>query len=278
MKVGLTIDAEFKSLIPPLSPQEFALLKQQILERGCLQPLCVWKDGDVRIVLDGHNRYQICTEIGVQPPFVNVPNITSREEAALWILEHQAGRRNLTDDQRAVIWNEIREVRSKVAVAQKMRKARDAKAESSMSVKTPDIASAKKDTRKEIAAECRLPEGKLRQAQAVKKADPNLYQEVRTGKSTLRQARKQLSSRGQNAKPQKNRDYFQRLGRKLDGFFKGESKQRLDELSRLKADEITPVIAEGFREIVPILEEVAKCATGYATRLKGFSQFEKKVA
>lgn len=278
MSLELTIDAEFKSLIPPLSEQEFTLLKQQILERGCLQPLCVWRDGDARIVLDGHNRYQICTEIGVQPPFINVPNITAREEATLWILEHQAGRRNLTDDQRAVIWNEIREVRSKVAVAQKMRKARDAKTESSMSVKTADIASSKKDTRKEIAAECRLPEGKLRQAQTLKKTDPNLYEDVRTGKRNLRQARKQLNSRGQNAKPRKNRDYFQRLGRKLDGFFKGESKQRLDELSRLKADEITPVIAEGFREIVPILEEVAKRAAGYARKLSAISQSEKKVA
>jgi hypothetical protein len=277
MSPVLTIDPEFQSLIPPLSAQEFELLRQQIRERGCLEPLYVWKDGDNRILLDGHNRYKICGD-GLPYTYIKVPNIGSREEAKLWILEHQAGRRNLTDDQRAAIWNEIREARSKLAVAAKMQKARDAKAGGLMSAKTADIALPKRDTRKEIAAESRLPEGKLRQAQALKKADPNLYEEVRTGKRTLPQARKQLRSRGQSGKPRRDRDYFQRLGRRLDGVFKGEFKQRLDELSRLKAVEITPVEEEGIREIVAILQEVAKRAAAYATKLSAVSQSKRKAA
>ena len=39
------------------------MLKTQILSQGCLEPLCVWKtEDDRRILLDGHNRYTICTE------------------------------------------------------------------------------------------------------------------------------------------------------------------------------------------------------------------------
>ena len=48
MNLALTIDAELQSLIAPLMPQEFDLLKAQILEQGCLQPLCVWKTEDKR--------------------------------------------------------------------------------------------------------------------------------------------------------------------------------------------------------------------------------------
>jgi hypothetical protein len=95
MNLELTIDAEFQSLIAPLTPQEFDLLKAQILEQGCLQPLCVWKTEDGRrILLDGHNRHKICTDHNRRYSTINIP-LTSRAHAKLWILEHQAGRRNL---------------------------------------------------------------------------------------------------------------------------------------------------------------------------------------
>src|SRR5947207_2377236 len=113
MNPQLTIDAELQALIAPLTPQEFELLKAQILEQGCLQPLCVWKTEDNRrILLDGHNRYNICTDHNRRYTTINIW-LASREHAKLWILQHQAGRRNLTDDQRAIVWNEIREQRSK---------------------------------------------------------------------------------------------------------------------------------------------------------------------
>ena len=62
----------------------------------------------------------------------------------------QAGRRNLTDDQRVIAANEVRELRSQIVVARKLEAARVAKA-SSMSDVSADIE--KTDTRKEVAAE-----------------------------------------------------------------------------------------------------------------------------
>ena len=52
----LHIDEEFKTLIRPLRRQEYLQLEANILADGCRDPLIVW-DG---IILDGHNRYQIC--------------------------------------------------------------------------------------------------------------------------------------------------------------------------------------------------------------------------
>ena len=138
MQPEITVDPEFRSLIPPLSDQELALLREQILEKGCLEALYVWNDGGGRVLLDGHNRHQICAENRVPYTLIEVPNVTSREQAKVWILEHQAGRRNLTDDQRAVVWNDIREARSKLAVAEKMEKARAVKA-GTMSAESTEI-------------------------------------------------------------------------------------------------------------------------------------------
>ena len=46
-------------------------------------------------------------------------NLESREHVELWIEEHQVGRRNLSDDQKAMLWDSIRERRS--ALEKKLR-------------------------------------------------------------------------------------------------------------------------------------------------------------
>lgn len=94
-KRRLRIEKEFESLIAPLSDSEYAHLKQNILSDGCREPIAVW-DG---VIVDGHNRYKICTENNV--PFKTVSmNFADRSEAIMWMLKNQLGRRNLTDFQR----------------------------------------------------------------------------------------------------------------------------------------------------------------------------------
>jgi phage N-6-adenine-methyltransferase len=88
------IDERLRSHIPALKPDEYLQLEQNILAHGCQSPLIVWDD----VLLDGHNRYEICNRHGV--PFrtetVNLPDF---EAATAWIEENQLGRRNLTADQ-----------------------------------------------------------------------------------------------------------------------------------------------------------------------------------
>lgn len=277
-KPVITIDPEFQSLIPPVSNQELESLKQQIREQGCLEPLYVWKDGDNRILLDGHNRHKICAEVNRGFETRNVV-LASREHAKLWILEHQMGRRNmvLTDDQRAVIWNDIRELRSKVVQDEKLQKAREAKGNSSISAKPTEIALPKKDTRAEVAREARLPENKLRHAQQLKKHQPELYQKVRNGTLTLRDASKGIKA-GKQKQVRKDRDYFCRVTRALHKVFRGSLKEKLDDLSRIKAGELSDVTQEGLAEVIRTLDEVSARATSYATKFKGALQSKKAEA
>lgn len=92
----IIIDEEFKKLIPPLTPDEFAGLKQSILTEGCRDPLVLWGD----ILIDGHNRYDICSKRDI--PFQTVQReFDSREKAIEWIILNQFGRRNLPAYERA---------------------------------------------------------------------------------------------------------------------------------------------------------------------------------
>lgn len=88
-----TIDPEFKALIPPLAPDEYAQLEANIRAEGCRDPLVLW-DG---IIIDGHNRHEICTKHGIAFECIR-KQFDSREDAMDWMDRNQLGRRNLSPD------------------------------------------------------------------------------------------------------------------------------------------------------------------------------------
>ncbi|WP_296174212.1 hypothetical protein [uncultured Brevundimonas sp.] len=60
----IRIDSEFRAYIPPLSDEERQQLEANIVADGCRDPLLVWDD----VLIDGHNRYEICTRLGLAYP------------------------------------------------------------------------------------------------------------------------------------------------------------------------------------------------------------------
>src|SRR5690625_3261601 len=92
--MNIVIDKELQSRIPPLSESEFTQLEKNILEHGCRDPLVIWKTSEGNVLLDGHNRYAICTKhgLGYQAKAVE---LESKEQALEWIDKNQIGRRNL---------------------------------------------------------------------------------------------------------------------------------------------------------------------------------------
>ncbi len=92
----IKIDPEFQSLIPPLSPDEYAQLEANILADGCRDALVVW-DGTL---IDGHNRVKICTEHNITYQTIEKA-LPDRQAAIEWIIRNQFGRRNLLPFQRS---------------------------------------------------------------------------------------------------------------------------------------------------------------------------------
>lgn len=96
--MDIRIDPEFQSLIPPLADREYKQLEENILADGCRDALVLWDN----TLVDGHNRYRICTENSVEYR-TTAKEFESREDAIVWICKNQSGRRNLTQEQMAYL-------------------------------------------------------------------------------------------------------------------------------------------------------------------------------
>ena len=125
----LTIIDELKTLLPPLSNEEFAGLEADILEHGCLSPMITWNG----ILVDGHHRYEICTKHEI--PF-SVQNIVfdNLDAAKLWAWKHQEHRRNLTPFHRAELALKLKDTIASKAKERQKASGGDRKSELAKSV------------------------------------------------------------------------------------------------------------------------------------------------
>jgi hypothetical protein len=88
----------------------------------------------------------------------------------------------------------------------------------------------------------------------------------------------ELPTGAKKTEARKDQDYFCRIGRTLDGVFKGTLKDKLDDLVNLKQEDMTPVTEKGLQQIISVLEDVSEHADVYATKFKAILQFQKKAA
>jgi len=87
----MKIDSTLKNYIPKISDEEYAQLEKNLLENGCREPLVTWNN----ILLDGHNRYKICTKHDLKFKTVTV-KLANKNAAFAWMIRNQFGRRNIS--------------------------------------------------------------------------------------------------------------------------------------------------------------------------------------
>ena len=109
IKQHIQVLPELAAYIPPLLPDEYKQLEENIIQNGCREALLVWattgeKMPDlgtpttVYILIDGHNRYAICQKYHIDFK-VHVMNFASIEEVKFFMIDNQLGRRNLAPEQ-----------------------------------------------------------------------------------------------------------------------------------------------------------------------------------
>jgi len=96
------IDPEFRGLIPPLDAVAREELVRSLQKEGCRDKLVICKLDDQYVLLDGHNRYEICKELGIQFETTEI-TVSDRIDAKIWIIKNQRARRNLDESQRAML-------------------------------------------------------------------------------------------------------------------------------------------------------------------------------
>ncbi len=102
----IKVDNEFKAIIPPLTPDEYKQLEVNLVADGCRDPLVTWQG----ILLDGHNRLEICKAHDLKYQTMKLLSIKDRTEAKAWIINNQCGRRNLNTYQRSMLALQLEEI------------------------------------------------------------------------------------------------------------------------------------------------------------------------
>lgn len=97
--IPLTIDPELRDLIPVLSTEELAELKASVMSEGIRDKLVVWDRGGELVLVDGHHRLALATELDL-PYEVHKKEFVDKQAAAEWMIKNQKARRNLNEEQR----------------------------------------------------------------------------------------------------------------------------------------------------------------------------------
>lgn len=91
--IELTIEPLFERLTVQVSDEYFKVLEEDMLLKGCIEPICVWKN----VLVDGHNRYKICKKHNI-PFSIAVMMFRSKSEAISWICANQLKKNNMTEE------------------------------------------------------------------------------------------------------------------------------------------------------------------------------------
>jgi hypothetical protein len=180
--LNITINEELRSFIDPLTPVEYAALERSLLADGCRDALVLWRD----VLIDGHNRYDICTKHGI--PFRTVANdkFDSLEDVMLWVIDNNLARRSVSDFQRGMLALRKKEI---VAARAAQRAAQQPPAQSGsdapeQAAQEPadDPSDPPWSTREDVAKAARVSANTLSQIERIRKtAAPELVDAVRSG-------------------------------------------------------------------------------------------------
>lgn len=94
----LKINERFSKALPALREDERKALEANLKAEGwrSYERILLWEEGDC--ILDGHNRYEICHEHGIEFLFELI-SFPTADAAHIWLIDNQLGRRSMTKEQ-----------------------------------------------------------------------------------------------------------------------------------------------------------------------------------
>lgn len=203
----IKIDPELHGLLPPLAPDELEKLEQLIVEHGgAREPLVVWPSHGKMTLIDGHNRYEICTRLGL--PFdVTEKRFASMAEARIWMRANQGGRRNLTPAWRIEIELANKDDLLSIGRAKKVQEGKKTGRGKRKVVSPSDTTfSEPVDTRKEIAKAAKTSVGQVAMAEQVRDKRPDLWEEAKAGEIGISTAYRQVKRADKEAAREARRE------------------------------------------------------------------------
>lgn len=173
--MNISINEDIRSFIDPLTPVEHAALERSLLAEGCRDALVLWRD----VLIDGHNRYDICRKHDIAFRTVQNDRFDSLEDVMLWVIDNNLARRSVSDFQRGMLALRRKDIVAKrAAEAPAPDAARDEAAEG----EGADPLDPPWNTREDVAKAARVSANTLSQIERIRKtAAPQLVEAVRSG-------------------------------------------------------------------------------------------------
>lgn len=188
--MSIIIDSEFKSLIPPLSADEYSQLEENCVREGIRDALVVWERPDgANVLIDGHNRFQISARHAGLPFEIKKMKFDSREDVLLWIISNQLGKRNLQPIDMISLKGKREEI-----IAEQANKGGRPKKEEPPKKSWEDKAEKRKAARQnetayKVAKEIGISEDTYRKGKKIlQEAPPEIVDKVRSGDLSINQA------------------------------------------------------------------------------------------
>ncbi|OAA93043.1 hypothetical protein [Clostridium coskatii] len=148
----LKVNEEFKDLISPLTPEEREGLKKSLLMFGCRDKIITWNG----FIIDGHNRYELCTENGIEYETFSMDyEFEDKEEVKQWIIKNQFARRNISVYQRSALALKLKE-----SIAEKAKENQGIRSDLTSVRNMTNVKSNEESTFKEIVSEENSPNSK----------------------------------------------------------------------------------------------------------------------
>lgn len=187
----ITIDPALLAYIDPLTPDEHDALERSLLSEGCRDALVLWGD----ILVDGHNRYGICSKHGIPYNTIQHPQFKSMDDVHLWMIDQHLGRRSVSDFQRGVLALRKKDIlagRMKPAPASEEPASQSQSSTSALAPQDQTTASAEQPTltsREALAKAARLSSAAITQIEKIQKsAAPELVAAVKSGTISINAA------------------------------------------------------------------------------------------
>ena len=176
------IDPELNEVLPKLSDADYKALEDSLLAEGYKgAPIMVWGD----IIVDGHNRYEICNKHDISYEVKEI-EFSSKEEAIIWMVRQQLGRRSLTPLQRIQIVEKYRPFYKKKAKENQLSglKQNQSTVSQNSSKRTESI-----DVRAELAKDADVSTDTYSKGlKILKSGDEKLINETLSGQKTINKA------------------------------------------------------------------------------------------
>lgn len=263
--VDLKIDEEFKALIPPLTDEEFNQLRENILEvQEVYDPLIVWNG----VIVDGHNRWKIIQEHPEVSFKTTEVIFFNRNEALLWIINNQLGRRNLEKSDAIDLAEKKAEVTAQMAKAKQSAAGGDRRSEAykeNASVQMDKTDSEPINTREEIAKTAGVSTGTVARYQEVKKKAPEFVPKIKSGEMTIGGAYKAVKEEERATtpvKPEKPKydisDLATEVSEITDGYVRTVRSSLTEHSTLLGTNENRKIILDSVLKAKTKLEEIEK--------------------